>query len=157
MKVQLWAIGKTNERYLEEGINRYTKRLHHYLKFEWRVLPDVKKAGKYDPAQLKAKEAETVIKQLEQGDFLVLLDERGQQLDSEAFARFLEHKLQLSHRRLIFLIGGAYGFDGSLYQKADYRLSLSKMTFSHQMARLFIAEQLYRASTILHNEPYHNP
>lgn len=157
MKVQLWAIGKTNERYLEEGIGLYTKRLDHYLKFEWRVLPDVKKAGKLAPPQLKAKEAETVHKQLAQGDFLILLDEGGKPMSSEAFALFLEHKLQLSYRRLIFLIGGAYGFDESLYERADSKLSLSKMTFSHQMVRLFMAEQLYRAVTILNNEPYHNP
>ena len=157
MKVQLWAIGKTNERYLEEGIALYAKRLRHYFKFEWRVLPEVKKAGKLPAAQLKAREAETVLKQLEQGDFLILLDERGKQLASEAFAQFLEHKLQLSYRRLIFLIGGAYGFDDSLYEQANSKLSLSKMTFSHQMVRLFMAEQLYRAATILNNEPYHNP
>lgn len=157
MKVQLWAIGKTNERYLEEGIALYAKRLRHYLRFEWRVLPDVKKAGKLPPAQLKAREAETVLKQLEQGDFLILLDERGKMMSSEAFAQFLEHKLQLSYRRLIFLIGGAYGFDDSLYESANGKLSLSQMTFSHQMVRLFMAEQLYRAATILNNEPYHNP
>jgi 23S rRNA (pseudouridine1915-N3)-methyltransferase len=156
MKVQLWAIGKTNERYLEEGIALYTKRLSHYLKFDWRVLPDIKKAGKLAPAQLKEKEAELVMKQLEQGDFLVLLDERGKLLTSEAFAEFMQHKLQLSHRRVIFLIGGAYGFAPSLYERADGKLSLSKMTFSHQMIRLFMVEQLYRAMSILNNEPYHN-
>jgi len=156
MKVELWAIGKTNERYLEEGIALYARRLEHYLKLEWRVLPDVKKAGKLPAAKLKEKEGELVFRQLAPGDFLILLDERGKTYSSEDFAAFLNHKLQLSYRRLIFLIGGAYGFPPAIYQRADSRLSLSKMTFSHQMVRLFLAEQLYRAMSILNNEPYHN-
>jgi 23S rRNA (pseudouridine1915-N3)-methyltransferase len=156
MKVELWAIGKTNERYLEEGIALYARRLEHYLKLEWRVLPDVKKAGKLPPAKLKEKEGELVFRQLAPGDFLILLDERGKTYSSEGFAAFLNHKLQLSYRRLVFLIGGAYGFPPAIYQRADSRLSLSKMTFSHQMVRLFLVEQLYRAMSILNNEPYHN-
>ena len=156
MKVELWAIGKTNERYLETGTEVYTKRLKHYLKFEFNILPDVKKAGKLSPVQLKDKEGESVLKALQPGDYLVLLDERGKRMTSTAFAEFINHKLQLSHRRIIFLIGGAFGFSPALYERADHKISLSDMTFSHQMIRLFMAEQIYRAMTILNNEPYHN-
>lgn len=156
MKVELWAIGKTNECYLETGIAVYTKRLKHYLKFEFKILPDIKKAGRLNPAQLKDKEADLVLKALQPGDFLILLDERGRRLDSNRFAEFINHKLQLSHRRILFLIGGAFGFAPALYERADYKISLSDMTFSHQMIRLFVAEQIYRAMTILNNEPYHN-
>lgn len=156
MKVELWAIGKTNERYLEEGIDIYLKRLKHYLKFELRILPDIKKAGKLQPGQLKEKEGELVLKALQAGDCLVLLDERGKRLTSPAFAKFINHNIQLSHRRIVFLIGGAFGFPEFLYQKANHKISLSDMTFSHQMIRLFMAEQIYRAMTILNNEPYHN-
>ena len=156
MKVEVWATGKTSERYLEEGTEQYVRRLGHYLKFEWRILPDIRKAGKLSPDQLKEKEGEQVLKQLDKGDFLILLDEGGKSYTSEGFADFLQHKLQLSHRRILFLVGGAYGFSPALYERANSKLSLSKMTFSHQMVRLFLMEQLYRAMTILNNEPYHN-
>lgn len=156
MKVELWAIGKTSERYLEEGIGIFEKRLKHYLRFEQAILPDIRKGGKMGPTQLKAKEAEMVLQKLENTDFLVLLDERGKAYTSEAFAEFLNHKLQLSYRRIIFLIGGAFGFDDALYQRANTKWSLSAMTFSHQMIRLFALEQIYRGMTILNNEPYHN-
>ena len=156
MKTELWAIGKTNERYLEEGMELYRKRLGHYLKFGMEIIPDIKKAGKLNPEQLKGREGEAVLQRLNPGDFLVLLDESGKQFTSESFAEFLSHKLQLSYKRIIFLIGGAYGFSPELYTRADSKLSLSRMTFSHQMVRLFFLEQLYRAMTILNNEPYHN-
>ncbi len=156
MKVELWAIGKTSERYLEEGIRLYQDRLRHYLRFEFRTLPDLKKTGRYQPEQIKTLEGERVLKALSPSDYLVLLDERGKQLTSLQLAEYMNHKLQLSHKRLLFLIGGAYGFSSELYQRAQGKIALSKMTFSHQMARLFMAEQLYRAMTILNNEPYHN-
>ena len=156
MKTELWAIGKTNERYLEEGMELYRKRLGHYLKFGMEIIPDIKKAGKLNPEQLKGREGEAVLQRLKPGDFLVLLDESGKQFTYESFAEFLSHKLQLSYKRIIFLIGGAYGFSPELYTRADSKLSLSRMTFSHQMVRLFFLEQLYRAMTILNNEPYHN-
>ena len=156
MKTELWAIGKTNERYLEDGMELYRKRLGHYLKFGMEIIPDIKKAGKLNPEQLKGREGEAVLQRLKPGDFLVLLDESGKQFTSESFAEFLSHKLQLSYKRIIFLIGGAYGFSPELYTRADSKLSLSRMTFSHQMVRLFFLEQLYRAMTILNNEPYHN-
>ena len=156
MKTELWAIGKTNERYLEDGMELYRKRLGHYLKFGMEIIPDIKKAGKLNPEQLKGREGEAVLQRLKPGDFLVLLDESGKQFTSESFAEFLSHKLQLSYKRIIFLIGGAYGFSPELYTRADSKLSFSRMTFSHQMVRLFFLEQLYRAMTILNNEPYHN-
>ncbi|MCB9288628.1 MAG: 23S rRNA (pseudouridine(1915)-N(3))-methyltransferase RlmH [Lewinellaceae bacterium] len=156
MKTELWAIGKTSEPYLEEGMALYQKRLGYYLKFGLEIIPDVRKAGKLSPDQLKVKEAESVLRRLQPGDFLVLLDEAGKQHTSESFAGFLNHKMQMSYKRLIFLIGGAYGFSPELYARADGKLSLSRMTFSHQMVRLFFLEQLYRAMTILNNEPYHN-
>jgi len=156
MKVELWAIGKTNERYLEEGMALYEKRLKHYLPFQWSVLPDIKGAGSLSAQQVKAKEGESILSKLKDDDLLILLDERGRSLSSEGFATYLDKKLQQSQRRLIFLIGGAYGFSDALYERAKDQLSLSSMTFSHQMVRLFFMEQLYRAMTILRNEPYHN-
>lgn len=156
MKTELWAIGKTGERYLEEGMELYCKRLGHYLKFGMEIIPDIRKAGKLSPEQLKEKEGKAVLQRLRAGDFLVLLDEAGKQYTSESFAEFTGHKMQLSYKRLIFLIGGAYGFSPEIYARADSKLSLSRMTFSHQMVRLFFLEQLYRAMTILNNEPYHN-
>jgi len=156
MKTELWAIGKTSERYLEEGLELYRKRLAHYLKFGLEIIPDIKKAAALSPGHLKAKEGEAVMQRLKAGDFLVLLDENGRQYTSESFAKFLSHKMQLSYKRVIFLIGGAYGFPPELYARADSKLSMSRMTFSHQMVRLFFLEQLYRAMTIINNEPYHN-
>jgi 23S rRNA (pseudouridine1915-N3)-methyltransferase len=157
MKTQVWAIGKTNEKYLQKGCAIYEQRLKHYLPFEFTIVPDVRQAGKLSAAQLKQKEAELIFKQLRPEDQLVLLDEKGKNYTSEALARRMDKWQQMSKRRLIFLIGGAYGFDESLYERADAQLSLSAMTFSHQMIRLFLLEQLYRAMTILRNEPYHNP
>lgn len=157
MKTQVWAIGKTNDTYLLDGCAIYENRLKHYLPFQLKILPELRQAGKWNSDQLKKKEAEVVLKQLKADDQLILLDERGKQYTSEALAKQLDKWQQLSKRRLIFLIGGAYGFDDSLYQRADVSLALSTMTFSHQMIRLFLLEQLYRAMTILRNEPYHNP
>ncbi len=156
MKIELWAIGKTNEKYLEDGFAIYLKRLKHYINFEFLIIPDIKQAGNLNPTQLKTKEGEAMLARLKNEDFLILLDEKGESYTSEAFANFLEQKLQLSYKRMVFLIGGAYGFSETLYERANGKLALSKMTFSHQMVRLFFVEQLYRAMTILRNEPYHN-
>lgn len=156
MKTECWAIGKTQEKYLEPGMALYLKRLRHYLPFQFVVLPDIRGAGKLSPEQVKTKEGEGVLGKLRPDDLLILLDEGGRQYSSEAFARFLDRQLQRPHRRLIFLIGGAWGFSEAVYERADEQLSLSTMTFSHQMVRLFFLEQLYRAMTILRNEPYHN-
>ncbi len=156
MKLTCWFIGKTSDAYLREGTALYEKRLRHYLPFETDVLPDVKQAGKLSPDQLKAREADLVLDRLRDDDGLILLDERGEQFGSVQLAQWLDRQLQQPYRRLVFLVGGAWGFDDRLYQRANARLSLSKLTFSHQMVRLFLLEQLYRAMTILRNEPYHN-
>lgn len=134
----------------------YEKRLGHYLSFQSVLLPDVKNSGKLPPELVKQKEGEAVLAKLKPDDFLVLLDERGKQLTSVELADFMEHKLQLSQKRLVFLVGGAWGFSEEICRRADFKLSLSKMTFSHQMVRLFFLEQLYRAMTILRGESYHN-
>ena len=156
MKVEFWFIGKTNEVYLETGMGIYEKRLRRYLPFQVHCLPDIRQAGNLAPEQLKTKEGEAILSKIKPEDLLVLLDEKGQSYTSEGFARYLEQQLSGSKHRLIFLVGGAYGFSGEVYQRADAKLALSAMTFSHQMVRLFFLEQFYRAMTILRGEPYHN-
>ena len=156
MKVEFWVTGKTNEAYLEEGIGIYLKRVMRYLPFGMEILPDIKQAKSLSPAQLKEKESQQVLSRLKPEDCLILLDEKGKQFGSEQFAGWLDGQLQGTARRLIFVVGGAYGFSPALYDRANSMLSLSGMTFSHQMVRLFFLEQLYRAMTILKNEPYHN-
>lgn len=156
MKVEFWVIGKTNAAYLQTGTAIYEKRLQHYLPFKYQILPDIRQSGKLRSDQLKKKEGEAVQKLLKSDDHLVLLDEQGKQFGSVAFAKHLDQMLQLPKKRLIFLVGGAFGFDEAIYHRANAKLGLSKMTFSHQMIRLFFLEQLYRGMTILRNEPYHN-
>lgn len=155
MKVEAWAIGKTTEAYLETGIAIFDKRLKNYLPFTWTVLPNAK-VKTTDGSVLKQEEAKMVLSKLAPDDFLVLLDENGRQFSSVELARWMEQRLSSSNRRLIFLIGGAFGFTPEVYARADMQVSLSRLTFSHQMVRVFLLEQLYRAMTILRNEPYHN-
>lgn len=155
MKVEAWAIGKTAEPYLETGVGIFEKRLKNYLPFTFTVLPDVK-LKTTDGAKLKQEEGRMLLAKLNPDDYLVLLDERGQAFTSVELSRWLERRLTASHRRLVFLIGGAFGFSPDVYARATEQLALSKLTFSHQMVRLFFLEQLYRAMTILKNEPYHN-
>lgn len=156
MKVVLWVVGKTSESYLDTGIALYRKRLERYLPFEMEVIPDIRRGGKLPAEQLREQEGQAILGRLKKEDFLILLDEKGKTFGSEDFARFIEQQLGQPGNRLIFLVGGAYGFSPALYERADRLLSLSAMTFSHQMVRLFFLEQLYRAMTILRNEPYHN-
>lgn len=156
MKVECWFVGKTADRYLQTGVDMYAKRLPHYLPFKVEVIPDVKNAGKLSASQLKQKEGELILHRLQNADGLIILDEKGKQFGSVPFAHWIDKQLQQPYRRLIFLVGGAFGFDESVYQRANAKLSLSTMTFSHQMVRLFLLEQVYRAMTILRNEPYHN-
>ncbi len=156
MKIELWQIGKTSDKWLESGIEHYTKRLAHYNPFELVTLPDIKQGHRLSPEQLMVREAEMVLGRLQPNDMLILLDERGQQYRSRQFARQLEQWLQRPVRRIVFLVAGAWGAAPELKLRADVQLSLSQMTFSHQMVRLFLAEQLYRAFTILRGEPYHN-
>ncbi len=155
MKVEIWALGKTTEPYLETGTGIFEKRLKNYLPFAFTLLPNAK-IKTTDGAVLKQEEAKIVLSKLVPDDFLVLLDEKGQQFSSVELARWMEQRLASSQRRLIFLIGGAFGFAPEVYGRANSQLSLSRLTFSHQMVRLFMLEQLYRAMTILRNEPYHN-
>lgn len=156
MKIEFWIIGKTDKAYLKEGIEIYEKRIKRYLPFELQLIPDVKNAGKLAPEQLKLKEEKLILSKLKPEDYLILLDEKGKVFSSVEYATFIEKLLTQSHKRLIFQVGGAYGFSKAIYSRANAKLSLSKMTFSHQMIRLFFLEQTYRALTILNNEPYHN-
>ncbi|WP_026904340.1 23S rRNA (pseudouridine(1915)-N(3))-methyltransferase RlmH [Pedobacter glucosidilyticus] len=156
MKVTLLTVGKTEDKYILEGIEKYLKRLKHYIKFELIEIPELKKTKSLSEDQQKAKEAEMIAKYLNHSDYLVLLDEKGKELSSMHFADFMNKKMIASVQNLVFIVGGPYGFDASLHQRAHDKLSLSKMTFSHQMVRLFFIEQVYRAFTILKGEPYHH-
>ena len=156
MKVTLLQIDKTTESYLNEGISIYLKRLKNYTTFEI-VTINVPKAVRMRPeAEQKSEESKLILKHLNNGDHLVILDEGGNLLNSVDFSQFLTKKALQNVKNLVFLIGGPYGFDESIYKRANYKLSLSPMTFSHQMVRLFIIEQIYRGFTILNNEPYHH-
>jgi 23S rRNA (pseudouridine1915-N3)-methyltransferase len=156
MKITLLTIGKTEDKYLIEGIEKYLKRLKHYINFKINELPELKNTKSLSQDQQKAKEAELILRNLESTDYLVLLDEKGHELSSKHFSDFLNKKMIGSVQHLVFVIGGPYGFDVSIHQRAEEKLSLSRMTFSHQMVRLFFVEQVYRAFTILKGEPYHH-
>lgn len=156
MKVQVYYVGKTSEKYLREGEAVYQKRLRHYLPIAFDILPDIRNAGKLTPTALKAKEGEMILSKLANDDGLILLDEGGKSFSSKEFSYWIDKQLQMPYRRLVFLVGGAFGFSPEVYERANGKLSLSKMTFSHQMIRLFFAEQLYRGMTILRGEKYHN-
>lgn len=156
MKVQVYYVGKTSEKYLREGEAVYQKRLKHYLPISFDVLPDIRNAGKLSSDELKVKEGDLILSKVNPEDGLILLDEAGEQFRSIKFARWLDRQLQAPYRRLIFVVGGAFGFSDGVYARANQKLSLSKMTFSHQMIRLFFAEQLYRGMSILRGERYHN-
>lgn len=156
MNLKLIVIGKTSKSYLEEGMNDYFKRINRYLSFEYEIVPGVKLGKKISAKDLKKKEAEAVLKRIRPSDYLVLTDEKGKAMNSLAFAEFLNKKLSESRKQLVFLIGGAHGFSDKLIKRADYKISFSEMTFSHQLFRLIFAEQLYRAFSIIKNEPYHN-
>ncbi|MBO5748467.1 MAG: 23S rRNA (pseudouridine(1915)-N(3))-methyltransferase RlmH [Muribaculaceae bacterium] len=156
MEISLIVIGKTNARYLQEGIDEYIKRLKHYIPYSITVLPDIKNTKKLTEEQQKEAEGKLMLDALKPGDCLVLLDERGKEFTSVAFADYLQRKMNAGLRRLVFVIGGPYGFSQSVYDRADEKISLSKMTFSHEMIRLFFTEQVYRAMTIQRGEPYHH-
>lgn len=156
MKITLIAIGKTEDSYLIEGIEKYLNRLKHYINFSMVIIPDVKNTKNLTEAQQKTKEAELMLKQLNNSDVVVLLDEKGKKYSSVQFSQYINKQMVGSIQNLVFIIGGPYGFDESIYKRANSSSSLSDMTFSHQMVRLFFVEQLYRAFTILKNEPYHH-
>lgn len=156
MTIKLLAIGKTDDGSLQNLIDTYVNRLVHYNKFELEIIPDLKKTKHLDVEQQKTKEGELILNKVNPSDFLVLLDENGKHLSSEDFSEYIQKRLNSGMKQLIFVIGGPYGFSAEVYSRAQNKISLSKMTFSHQMVRLFFVEQLYRAFTILKNEPYHH-
>lgn len=156
MKILLLVIGKTDEKYLIEGMNKYRNRLKHYIGFEYEEIPDIKNRKSLSEDQQKKIEGDLIISKVKTGDKLVLLDDKGKEFTSLAFSKYLQQQMNSGIKRLVFVVGGPYGFDSSVYAKAQGKLSLSKMTFSHQMIRLFMVEQVYRAMTILKNEPYHH-
>ncbi len=156
MTIKIIAIGKTDNKHLQQLIMDYEKRLKHYVRFELEVLPDIKNVKNLSENQQKEKEGELLLKKLAATDSLILLDENGTQYDSVGFSSYLQKKMNAGLKQLVFAIGGPYGFSDPVHQKAQGKISLSKMTFSHQMVRLFVVEQLYRAFTILKNEPYHH-
>ncbi len=156
MKIKLLTIGKTDDKNLQILIETYQKRLKHYIKFELEIIPDIKNVKNLSESQQKEKEGELILKKISATDALVLLDEKGKEFRSIEFSKFLQQKMNSGIKQLVLVIGGPYGFSEALYKKAQGKIALSKMTFSHQMIRLFIVEQIYRAFTILKNEPYHH-
>jgi 23S rRNA (pseudouridine1915-N3)-methyltransferase len=156
MKIKLLAIGKTDNKELQQLIQVYQNRLKHYIKFELDIIPDIKNSKNLSENQQKEKEGELILKRLQPTDELVLLDEKGKEFRSMEFSKYLQKKMNSGIKQLVFVIGGPYGFSESVYKKAKGKISLSKMTFSHQMVRLFIVEQIYRGFTIIKNEPYHH-
>ncbi|MFI0429466.1 23S rRNA (pseudouridine(1915)-N(3))-methyltransferase RlmH [Mariniflexile sp. HMF6888] len=156
MTIKLIAIGKTDNNDLKSLVNDYTKRLGFYIKFSIDIIPDIKNVKNLSEDQQKQKEGELILNKLNATDVLILLDENGKQQDSVAFSEYLQKHMNSGIKQLVFVIGGPYGFSQEVYNKANGKLSLSKMTFSHQMIRLFFIEQLYRGFTILKNEPYHH-
>jgi 23S rRNA (pseudouridine1915-N3)-methyltransferase len=156
MNIKLIAIGKTDNKNLIALIEDYSKRLGHYIKFEFEIIPDLKKVKHLSEAQQKEKEGELILAKTQTSDVLILLDENGKQLNSVDFSNYLQKHMNSGIKTLIFVMGGPYGFSETVYKRSNEKLGLSKMTFSHQMVRLFFIEQLYRGFTILKNEPYHH-
>ncbi len=156
MKITLLVVGKTDSDYIKDGISDYVGRIGHYIPFEMKVIPDLKKVKNLSEQVQKEKEGKLLLDHVRQDDYLILLDERGTEFSSLMFASFMEKKMIAGLRNVVFIIGGPYGFSVSVYDRANLRVSLSKMTFSHQMVRLIFTEQLYRAMTIIKGEPYHH-
>ena len=156
MKIQFWSIGKAHDPYVKAGIEDFSKRISNYYRLEWNIIAGPKNAGLMSEAELKKKEAEIVFSALSKEDYLVILDERGKMLQSEGLAALIQTRANESTKRLVFLIGGAFGTDDSLLQRANLKWSLSSLVFPHQLVRLILSEQVYRACTILKNEKYHH-
>lgn len=153
MKIKLIEIGKTDEKYLKEGIVEYVSRLNHYVSFETITIPDSKASS---PDTVKTDEEKAILQKLSPGDHVILLDDKGDEFTSLGFSKFLQKKMNAGLKTLVFVIGGPFGFSEAVYKRSNGKLSLSRMTFSHQMVRLFFCEQLYRAFTILKGEKYHH-
>ncbi len=156
MDITLITVGKTTTDYIQTGINEYSKRLKRYVPFSIKNLPDIKYARKLTEAQQKEEEGRLILAELSSSDYIVLLDERGEMLTSRGFSDFIQKGMLGGKKRMVFVVGGPYGFSQAIYTRANFKLSFSKMTFSHEMIRLFFTEQLYRAMTILKGEPYHH-
>jgi len=156
MKISFWSIGKNHEPYIKTGVQDFTDRISKYFKIEWNIIPVPKNAGMLSEMDLKKKEGEIIFEWLKKDDYLVALDERGKQFSSEELTVFIQKRANSSVKNLIFLIGGIYGLDESIIKKADHVWSLSQLTFPHQLVRLILCEQVYRACTILKNEKYHH-
>jgi len=156
MKIKLLAIGKTDDKNLQILIQNYEKRLKHYIKFELEIIPDLKNVKSLSESEQKEKEGVLILKRINSTDQLILLDEKGAMNTSKEFSKFMQKKMNSGIKQMVMVIGGPYGFSEAVYKKSQGKISLSKMTFSHQMIRLFIVEQIYRAFTILKNEPYHH-
>lgn len=156
MKILFLVVGKTTESYFMEAISEYANRLKHYIPFDMEVILELKNAKNLSYDQQKEREADLILKSVQPGDYIVLLDEHGKEFTSVRFSEYIERKTHAVSRRLVFIVGGPYGFSPRVYEAANEKISLSKMTFSHQMIRLIFVEQLYRAMTILNHEPYHH-
>ncbi|HVF96888.1 MAG TPA: 23S rRNA (pseudouridine(1915)-N(3))-methyltransferase RlmH [Flavisolibacter sp.] len=156
MKISFWALGKPHETYVKAGVDEFTKRLSNYFLADWKIIPAPKNAGLLPEADLKKREGDTILSLLKEGDYLVALDERGRLVSSEGLANLLQQRANESTRQLVFLIGGAFGLDQKVLKAAKFQWSLSHLTFPHQLVRLILAEQVYRACTILQNEKYHH-
>jgi len=156
MKLQLWSVGKDHEPYVKAGVEDFTKRISRYYPVEWTIIPVPKNAASLSQTDLKKKEGDVLLEMLGKDEYLVALDEKGRQMGSEGLAQFIQTRANDSVRNLVFLIGGAYGLDERVLQRANHRWSLSQLTLPHQLVRLVLAEQLYRACTILRNEKYHH-
>jgi 23S rRNA (pseudouridine1915-N3)-methyltransferase len=156
MKITLLVIGKTNEDFIATGIQKYIKRLVHYVPFELKTLPDIKNTKGITESQQKEEEGKLFLGSILSGDYVVLIDEKGKDYTSRQFSEYIAKKMNIVPKNLIFVIGGPYGFSQAMYERANEKLSLSKMTFNHEMIRLFFVEQIYRAMTILKGEPYHH-
>ena len=156
MQVTLLCIGKTGKKFLEEGEQEYLKRLRHYISFQMQIIPDIKQAKSLSQNQVKQREGELILEKVGAADTLILLDEKGKEYSSLDFSSYLQDQFNRGGKHIYFVVGGPYGFSDDVYQRANGKISLSRMTFSHQMIRLFFIEQVYRAMTILRNEPYHH-
>jgi 23S rRNA (pseudouridine1915-N3)-methyltransferase len=156
MNITLILVGKTTEKYINEGFKIYHERVKHYNSFEIKVIPEIKFNKSQTSSYIKTAEGQAIIKNIQTGDYVILLDEQGNEKTSRDLAQFLNNKVVSGIRNMLFVIGGAYGFSEAVYQRADLKLSLSKMTFPHQLVRLVFIEQLYRAFTIIRNEKYHH-
>jgi len=156
MKIELLVIGKTDNKIIKDGFEIYEKRLTHYIPFSMNIIPDIKNVKNMSIEQQKEKEGIEILKRIDNTDLIILLDENGKEFTSKGFSEFIEQKSIAGTKKLIFVIGGPYGFSKEVYQRSNSKISLSKMTFSHQMVRMIFAEQLYRAMTIIKGEPYHH-